>query len=64
MWTLNHGFSDNVYVHKTFIQLLDSPKLKKPLNTSTISDITNIYVLKNITILRGKIQPMRVMPFV
>lgn len=49
MWTPNPGFSDNV--HETFIHLLDSPELKVPLNTFTFSDITNIYLLKTITIL-------------
>lgn len=51
MWTPNPGFSDNVYVQETFVHVLDSPELKMPLNTSTFSNITNMYLLKTVTTL-------------
>lgn len=66
MWTLNSGFGDNVYVQETSVHFLDNPELKMLLKIFTFSDITNIYLLKYITIFLqdAKIQLMRVMSFV
>lgn len=66
MWTLNSGFGDNVYVQETSVHFLDNPELKMPLKIFTFSDMTNIYLLKYITIFLqdAKMQLMRVMSFV
>lgn len=66
MWTLNSGFGDNVYVQETSVRFLDNPELKMPLKIFTFSDITNICLLKYITIFLqdAKMQLMRVMSFV